>query len=97
MEEQGRSVAVSDDMLVEGLPVEIFTEFDVNMDNVVEIDTEGESTGKIPGINTPNPSYNKIAFQWKAYHPSLALIQWPWSQTWHWYWKDVCVYWKLSS
>ena len=47
MEEQGPSVAVSDDILVSGLPVEIFTEFDVNMDNVVEIDTEGESTGKI--------------------------------------------------
>ena len=50
MEEQRPSVAVSDDMLVEGLPVEIFTEFDVNMDNVVEIDTEGESTGKISSI-----------------------------------------------
>ena len=69
MEEQGPNVAVSDDMLVAGLPVEIFTEFDVNMDNVVEIDTEGESTGKISSINTPNPSYNKIAFQRKAYHP----------------------------
>ena len=48
MEEQGPGVAVPDDILVSGLPVEIFTEFDVNMDNVVEIDTEGEATGKVP-------------------------------------------------
>ena len=45
--EEPSSVSVSDDMFVDGLPVETFTEFDVNMDQVVEIDTEGESTGKI--------------------------------------------------
>ena len=60
MEEQGPSVAVSDDILVSGLPVEIFTEFDVNMDNVVEIDTEGESTGKIPSTSTIDPTYNEF-------------------------------------
>ena len=65
MEEQGPSVAVSDDMLAEGLPVEIFTEFDVNMDNVVEIDTEGESTGKISSIMHPIPRTTRLLFSGK--------------------------------
>lgn len=64
MEEQGPSVAVSDDILVSGLPVEIFTEFDVNMDNVVEIDTEGESTGKITSTTS---SFTLMSTRGSAY------------------------------